>query len=107
MTMDEIDKLLAKIDAKPQQKIPPPANKATKFASDIEQLLSEVKADYTQKERELEQQKAKEKNRRAIAWLKTLDPMSSEGLWFEEFAAKYPSKVAAAVDYLRSLSGNS
>ncbi|MES1023659.1 hypothetical protein ABN584_12260 [Gloeocapsa sp. BRSZ] len=104
--MDELDKLLAEIDGTPHRKISPLNNKALKFTSDIEQLLNEVKADYAQKERELEQQKAKERYRRAIAWLKTLDPLSSEGLWFEQFATKYPSKVAAAVDYLRSLSND-
>ncbi|PPS44091.1 salt stress protein, Slr1339 family [Chroococcidiopsis sp. TS-821] len=98
--MDELDKLLAQIDATPHRKIAPPANKSTKSTSDIEHILSEIKVDYAQKESELEQQKAKERYQRAIAWLKTLDPLSSEGLWFEQFAAKYPSKIAAAVDYL-------
>ncbi len=98
--MDELDKLLAQIDATPQRKKTAPANKSTQLTSGIEQILSEIKVDYAQKERELEQQKAKERYRRAIAWLKTLDPLSSEGLWFEQFATKYPSKIAAAVDYL-------
>lgn len=105
--MDELDKLLAAIDAKPQQKTPAPVDKYTvQSTSDIEHLLSEVKTDYVQKNRELERHKAKEMEKQAIAWLRNLDPMSSEGLWFEQFAQKYPSKVTAAIDYLRSLSGN-
>ncbi|MUL39422.1 salt stress protein, Slr1339 family [Gloeocapsopsis dulcis] len=105
--MDELDKLLAVIDARPQQKTPAPVDKYTvQLTSDIERLLSAVKTDYAQKDRELERYKAKEMEKQAIAWLKTLEPLSSEGLWFEQFAAKYSSKVAAAVDYLRSLSGN-
>jgi hypothetical protein len=37
---------------------------------------------------------------RAQAWLEKLDPASGEAAWFEEFAAKYDSRVAAAIDYL-------
>lgn len=102
--MDALDKLLAEIDAKPQQKIPAPVNKkkSVESTADMDSLLNVVKADYAQKTREIEQQKVQKIEKQAIAWLKTLDPMSSEGLWFEQFATKYPSKVAAAIDYLRS-----
>lgn len=104
--MDEIDKLLAEIDAKPQP-TPVQVNKPTKStSSDIDRLLSEVKTDYQQKERELEQQKTKEIEKQAITWLRNLNPMSSEGLWFEDFAKKYSSKIVAAIDYLRSLEHN-
>lgn len=36
----------------------------------------------------------------AEEWLKRLDPRSGEAAWFEEFAAKYESKLEAAIDYL-------
>jgi phage-related minor tail protein len=39
----------------------------------------------------------------AIEWLKNLNPHSEEGLWFEEFAYAYPSKLEAAIDYLQAL----
>ncbi len=39
----------------------------------------------------------------AKSWLKNLDPLSSEGLWFERFAEGYPSKLDAAVEYLQSM----
>ena len=100
--MDEIDKLLAKIDATPKQ-TPAQANKSVS-TSNVERLLSEVKADYQRKQQKAQQQKIKEIEAQAISWLKNLDPMSSEGLWFTDFAKKYPSKIAAAVEYLRSLS---
>ncbi|MCA1904210.1 MAG: hypothetical protein LDL47_05155 [Cyanobacteria bacterium KgW148] len=43
----------------------------------------------------------KQKTDRAKEWLKELDPLSSEGLWFKEFAKHYPSELEAALDYLQ------
>lgn len=39
-------------------------------------------------------------NRQAQDWLKNLDRASGEAAWFEEFAAKYTSRLEAAIDYL-------
>lgn len=84
-------------------------------------LLAELKGEYEEeakaeeqkrqqqlKEEQIRQEKLKQQQREAIskqaqAWLKTLDPLSDEGLWFEEFAYKYPSKQEAAIDYLQAL----
>jgi hypothetical protein len=44
--------------------------------------------------------------RKAEAWLKKLDPNSEEGFWFEQFAFSYPSKLEAAIDYLKALENN-
>ncbi|MGB0562604.1 MAG: salt stress protein, Slr1339 family [Spirulinaceae cyanobacterium] len=49
------------------------------------------------------QQRRLRLEQRAQAWLAQLDPHSSEGLWFNELATHYPSKLDAAVDYLDSL----
>lgn len=40
--------------------------------------------------------------KQATSWLKQLDPLSGEGLWFEEFAKNYPSKLEAAIALLSS-----
>lgn len=40
---------------------------------------------------------------KAHRWLKELDPLSNEGMWFTEFAEKYESPFAAALDYLMAL----
>jgi|GEM_PF-1599758 len=41
--------------------------------------------------------------RQAEEFLKNLDVNSDEGLWFEEFAYSYESKLEAAMDYLKAL----
>ena len=52
-----------------------------------------------------EQQKAKDQQaiaKQATEWLKQLDPLGGEGLWFEEFAKNYPSRLEAAIALLQS-----
>ncbi|HEY9699719.1 MAG TPA: hypothetical protein V6D10_20835 [Trichocoleus sp.] len=89
---------------------------ATNLAADP--LLTQLKAKYSELDRaaELEQQKQREAEqrrqeklrqqqqatsiKRAEEWLKTLDSKGGEGAWFEEFAAKYSSRIEAAIDYL-------
>ncbi|MCT7949191.1 hypothetical protein NG798_05270 [Ancylothrix sp. C2] len=87
-------------------------------------LLQQIKAEYEEQEKAEELKKQEEikqeqiKQQQLIAqqkkglkkpaeeWLKKLDPLSEEGLWFEEFAYKYPSKLEAAIDYLQALQGS-
>ncbi|MDB9311947.1 hypothetical protein PN462_02445 [Spirulina sp. CS-785/01] len=52
------------------------------------------------------QQRRKALEKKAKQWLNELDPYSDEGLWFEEFAYNYPSKLEAAIDYLAVLWDN-
>ncbi|MEQ9480763.1 salt stress protein, Slr1339 family [Coleofasciculus sp. F4-SAH-05] len=84
-------------------------------------MLSELKAEFEEKEceaqrkRQQQQQKeelkAKQREQRkrealkqqAQEWLNNLKPHSEEGLWFEEFAYSYSSKLEAAMDYLQAL----
>ena len=84
-------------------------------------LLSNLKAEFEEqdraeelkrqqqlKEEQLRQEQIKQQQRQAVkkeaeVWLKKLDPKSAEGLWFEEFAYSYPSKLEAAIDYLQAL----
>ncbi|MEH2013819.1 salt stress protein, Slr1339 family [Nostoc sp.] len=129
--MDSIDKLLAELqseykEVQPQQQqsksataksfIPPPP----KSASFIDNLLAEVKADFAEKDaaveskrqQELEQERVRQEQLKAKEiealqvqakeWLAKVDPLSSEGLWFERFAESYSSKLEAAIEYLRS-----
>ncbi|MEH1965125.1 salt stress protein, Slr1339 family [Nostoc sp.] len=129
--MDSIDKLLAQLETEykevqPQQQqsksatakpfIPP----SPKSASFMDNLLAEVKADFAEedaaielkRQQELEheriqQEQLKAKQLEALKvqakeWLAKVDPLSSEGLWFERFAESYPSKLEAAIEYLRN-----
>ncbi|MDB9451126.1 salt stress protein, Slr1339 family [Dolichospermum circinale] len=128
--MDSIDKLLAELKTEytepkttPQQNnLTPVKSVSPTIKSDvfIDKLLAEVQADILakdaaealQKQEELTQEKirqeklqAKQKaalEKPAKQWLAKLDPLSSEGLWFERFAESYPHKLAAAIDYLQT-----
>lgn len=84
-------------------------------------LLDDIKADYTaqdqqaaqQHQQQLEAERQRQEQRRiqqqqalrqqAETWLAELDQTSPEGLWFEEFAGSYASRVQAAIDYLTAL----
>ncbi len=127
--MDSIDKLLAELKteydepATPQQP-PPPAKifiqPSPKSSSSIDNLLAELKADFVEKEaaqelrkqQELEQERIQQEKlkaqqlealqKQAKDWLKKLDPLSAEGLWFEKFAESYSSKLEAGIEYLQT-----
>ena len=129
--MDSIDKLLAELkteykEVQPQQQ----QSKSTtakafipslpKSASFMDNILAEVKANFAEedaaielkKQQELEQERIRQEQLKAKQleglkiqakeWLAKVDPLSSEGLWFERFAENYPSKLEAAIEYLRS-----
>lgn len=86
----------------------------------IDNILAEVKQDFEEKElleqqqkqREVEQERIRQEEikakqiealkNQAKAWLEKLDPLSPEGLWFESFAKSYPSKLEAAIEYLKA-----
>ena len=129
--MDSIDKLLAELQTEYKEVQPkqqqsksataksfiPPAPKSAYF---IDNLLAEIQADFAQqdaaielkKQQELEQERVRQEQLKAKQlealkvqakeWLAKVDPLSSEGLWFERFAESYSSKLEAAVEYLRS-----
>lgn len=100
-----------------------PAPPKTKNLSPLYEgsLIAELKREYEERDRAEElkrQQQLQEEKRRqqqlieqqrqkltlaAQAWLKELDPLSDEGLWFEALADKYPSRLEAAIDYLQAL----
>ncbi len=72
------------------------------------QKEEELKRQQQLKEEQLRQERIKQQQRQALTkeaqeWLKKLNIRSAEGLWFEEFAYDYPSKLEAAIDYLQAL----
>jgi len=124
--MDSIEQLLAQVKAQYGGATPPPASPAPPTRSrspqdPIESLLAEVKGQYEtqdaavqevqrqqlaaeqQRQAQLQQARRAAVSRTAETWLKNLDPLSTEGLWFNQFAEKYTSKLEAAIDYLSAL----
>src|SRR6476469_7817680 len=122
--MDSIEQLLAQVKAQYGGATPPPVSPPppTRSPQDpIESLLAEVKGQYEtqdaavqevqrqqlaaeqQRQAQLQQARRAAVSRTAESWLKNLDPFSTEGLWFNQFAEKYTSKLEAAIDYLSAL----
>ena len=120
-TEASLDSLLGEVEAESMDKQQlSQKNQPSKNSASLDSLLNDIKADYeaqegAEQQLRLEQLKAQEQRQqqrhqqeleklrqRAIAWLKQLDPLSSEGLWFENFAQKYDSKLEAAIAYLQT-----
>ncbi len=109
--ISDLDRLLAEVQADFNNL--PTASKSLKNNSPaIDNILSQVKADCDEQDRaesqikqqQLEAEKLKQietLKTRAKEWLKQLDPLSTEGLWFERFAESYPTKIEAAINYLQ------
>ncbi|MBE9115779.1 hypothetical protein IQ249_07730 [Lusitaniella coriacea LEGE 07157] len=72
---------------------------------DVEAQLREQEKQIRQKRiaEEKRQRRRKLLKKKAEEWLKNLDIQSEEGLWFEEFAYSYSSRLEAAIDYLEAL----
>ncbi|MUG96160.1 hypothetical protein F7734_28990 [Scytonema sp. UIC 10036] len=127
--MDSIDKLLAELKANYEQPKPEPSQQIptrsvsiplSKSANSIDNLLEQVKTEFEQKDLALELQRQEQLEQERIQqaeiaakkievlkkqaqdWLDKLDPYSPEGLWFEQFAETYPSKLEAAIEYLHA-----
>lgn len=117
--ISDINSLLAEVHADLAK---PVTTKSLKNDSPvIDDILSQVKASYKEQDQErsplalhsvqsqLKQQQLQAEQLeqietlklRAKAWLKQLDPLSTEGLWFERFAEGYSTKLAAAINYLQ------
>ncbi|BBC24616.1 salt stress protein, Slr1339 family [Pseudanabaena sp. ABRG5-3] len=75
----------------PEINVQPIPSTSSAINHDLQQVEDLQKA----KDRQIYEQKARE-------WLKTLDPLCGEGLWFEEFAKNYPSKLEAAIAIIQS-----
>ncbi|MGG6268093.1 salt stress protein, Slr1339 family [Leptolyngbya sp. AN03gr2] len=115
-----IEDLLKQIDGEPQVTPSPssdrlfdgepqvtPSPSSDRLFDDLKQEREEsLKQAAQQKQERLEQ--LKQQRRQALTvkaqeWLKNLDPNSSEGRWFEEFACNYENRIVAAIDYLEAL----
>lgn len=116
-----LEKATEKPIGKPIGKINQSLPKATKYFTPdrgLDNLLDQVKSEFDETDRceaekraeELKQEALKQEQIRqakqeqlrgqAQEWLKSLDPLSDEGFWFEQFAEKYPTRLDAAIAYL-------
>ncbi len=106
----DIDDILAEV--KTDLSNLPESKSSTNNSSSIDNILSKVKANYdeqNQAQSQLKQQQLQAEELKQIetlklhakSWLKQLDPLSTEGLWFERFAEGYQTKLEAAINYLQ------
>lgn len=86
----ELDKILTEISHASVKNDEKTGAEKSKFTVEV----------YTEELKTIEADLIKQKHDQAKEWLKNLDPLSSEGLWFKEFAKHYPSELEAALDYL-------
>ena len=103
------ERLIAEIEREYQKQARYREEKLAAIQRQKEALLAEEK----RREQELiaaqKREEQKEQRRKAALqqrpqqWLKTLNPRSEEGKWFEEFSYSYDSKLAAAIDYLEAM----
>jgi hypothetical protein len=118
-----IDDLLSNLDDSPAPvSVPAPVPAPAPISAPAPmRLLETMQSEYAQQQAEAElerQRQAQQKARRleqlqqqrraelaetAAQWLRSLNPKSSEGQWFEEFACNYESRLEAAIDYLEAL----
>jgi type IV secretory pathway VirB10-like protein len=56
-------------------------------------------------ERRQQEEREKRLREQALKFLGGLDPYSNEGMWFTEFARRFPTPVAAAMEYLVAVKG--
>lgn len=107
-----LDSLLAEVQAD-FTNLPLASKYLTNNPPEIEHILLQVKANYDTQDQERSQLKQQQLQAeqlkqvetlklRAKAWLKQLDPLSTEGLWFERFAEGYATKLEAAINYLQA-----
>ena len=101
--------------------VPANTKKITPNNSQADEYLDSIKAQYKNKQthkksqeeltfnrnkeeiiiqEQQKQLKRKQLIRQAEKWLANLDPSSDEGLWFNQLAESYPSKLEAAIHYL-------
>lgn len=63
---------------------------------DLQKMLRDAVA-------ELDRETLQDQRQAARAFLKDLDPHSQEGMWFDAMAERFPSRLEAAVAYLRDV----
>lgn len=72
---------------------------------ELQRLLRDAVAELDREEAAARQRLRAREERRARTFLDALDPDSQEGMWFEAIADAFPSRLEAAIVYLRDVKG--
>jgi hypothetical protein len=67
---------------------------------ELHDLLHDVFAELRRDDERATRERTKGLERVARAFLEQLDPESQEGMWFDAFAASFPSRLDAAIAYV-------
>lgn len=103
------DKLIATIEREYQKQAQLREQKLAAIKRQQEELLAQQERQARELIAAQQREEAREKQRKealkqkAQEWLKSLNPRSEEGKWFEEFSYSYESKLTAAIDYLEAM----
>lgn len=70
---------------------------------DLQRLLAAAVAELDREDVATQRESAQREERAARAFLARLDADSQEGMWFDAVATAFPSRLHAAVAYLREV----
>jgi hypothetical protein len=94
------DRLLATPSAHPQPVIIPELQTYANEIAEAERILHDR---HLKEQQVLQKQQQQELRSQALDWLKMLDPLSTEGLWFNSFAEGNGDRLEVAIEYLAAL----
>ncbi len=102
-TIPAADPLIAKLKSEQEAQ-----SRAEQLRQEQERQEAELRQQQQEREKQRRLEALKAQRRAELAeyakeWLQRLDPRSQEGLWFDEFACNYESRLEAAVEYLEAL----
>lgn len=97
------DPLLGKLKAEYEAQKQAEQRKQEQERREAEQRRQQEEREKQRRLEALRTQRRAELAQQAQVWLQQLHPRSEEGLWFEEFACNYPSRLEAAIEYLEAL----
>lgn len=70
---------------------------------DLQRLLRDAVAELDREDDAKKRRERATAEREARSFLERLDPSSQEGLWFEAVAERFPSRLEAAMTYVRDV----
>jgi hypothetical protein len=116
VTAESIESLLQHLGESQKQQVrdrlfeAPSAHPQPVIIPDLQTYANEIaEAERIVRDRDLKEQQALQQHRQqqfrsqALDWLEKLDPLSTEGLWFNSFAEGHGDRLEVAIEYLAAL----